>query len=128
MPQALAYTHFHIWCSEWHDISDRGEARRKPIAPGRSQRLFSCTVCRIVDIRNSDNTKESNVSYRLQVFPVRDAGMLYRKMQHKKRKSKSHLSLVGKMRNTRFSEFLTGVLSKGVWWMPRLKKAMKDAA
>ena len=32
------------------------------------------------------------------------------------------------VRNTRFSEFLTGVLSKGVWWMPRLKKAMKDAA
>jgi hypothetical protein len=30
--------------------------------------------------------------------------------------------------NTRFSEFPTGVLSKGVWWMPRLKKAMKDAA
>lgn|GEM_PF-3723800 len=22
----------------------------------------------------------------------------------------------------------TGVLSKGVWWMPRLKKATKDAA
>ena len=21
-----------------------------------------------------------------------------------------------------------GILSKGVWWMPRLKKAMKDAA
>ena len=30
--------------------------------------------------------------------------------------------------NTRFLEFLAGVLSKGVWWMPRLKKAMKDAA
>ena len=29
---------------------------------------------------------------------------------------------------TRFLEFLAGVLSKGVWWMPRLKKAMKDAA
>lgn len=28
---------------------------------------------------------------------------------------------------TRFSEFLAGVLSKGVWWMPRLMKAMKDA-
>ena len=28
----------------------------------------------------------------------------------------------------RFSEFLSGVLSKGVWWMPRLKKAMKDVA
>ncbi len=30
--------------------------------------------------------------------------------------------------NTRFLEFLAGVLRKGVWWMPRLKKAMKDAA
>jgi hypothetical protein len=33
-----------------------------------------------------------------------------------------------KAEDTRFSEILTGVLSKGVWWMPRLKKAMKDAA
>ena len=30
------------------------------------------------------------------------------------------------IRITRFSELLAGVLNKGVWWMPRLKKAMKD--
>ena len=44
------------------------------------------------------------------------------------KKTKSCVPLVGDARNTRFLEFLAGVLSKGVWWMPRLKKAMKDAA
>ncbi len=38
------------------------------------------------------------------------------------------LDATGDACNTRFLEFLAGVLSKGVWWMPRLKKAMKDAA
>ena len=44
------------------------------------------------------------------------------------KKTKSRVPLVGDACNTRFLEFLAGVLSKGVWWMPRLKKAMKDAA
>ena len=37
----------------------------------------------------------------------------------KQKKKTTFHSLVGvKCADTRFSEFLTGVLSKGVWWMP----------
>ncbi len=88
--------------------------------------------------RAAGDTKINNVPFRLK-SPKWNAGIPpFLRKEWDKKKSLVHL-VVDEQKvtqseianashgvETRFSEFLAGVLSKGVWWMPRLKKAMKD--
>ena len=88
--------------------------------------------------RAAGDTKINNVPFRLK-SPKWNAGIPpFLRKEWDKKKSLVHL-VVDEQKvtqseianashgvETRFSECLAGVLSKGVWWMPRLKKAMKD--
>src|SRR3989344_4734558 len=42
-----AYTPLYIWCSEWHNISDRDKRGESFCTRGRMKRPFSCTVCNV---------------------------------------------------------------------------------
>ena len=63
--------------------------------------------------------KSTNIDWVLVFGPI-SAGTKYFRESEKSRHA------LDRMTHTRFSEFLSGNLSKGVRWMPRLKKAMKD--
>src|SRR3989344_7903353 len=100
------------------------DARRRPtIIEGLWRVQQECCAER----RSCKNTKQKRMPFLFKKAALRRPTII-EGLWRVKQENKSYVPLVGDMRNTRFLEFLAGVLSKGVWWMPRLKKAMKDAA